>query len=102
MDPKDWQIRIEKKIDDLKEENSEQNVVLGRMEVLFEKNTEILEEHQRRSLASEKRLDIVEETVERTDKKIASHLAFLKGVVWVFGVGATLIGIATGLYRALN
>ena len=94
MEEGDWKLRIEKKLDLLTTENSKQNITLGKMEVLFEKNTEILQEHQRRSLASERRLDVVEKTVEHTDKKIASHLAFLRGAIWFVGIISTVAGIS--------
>jgi hypothetical protein len=101
MDIKDWRSRVENKLDLIKEENNKQNIMLGKMEVLFEKNTEILEEHQRRSLASENRLDIVEQAVEQTEKKIVSHLSFIKGAIWVLGGLASLIGIALTIKRLL-
>lgn len=90
----EWKNRIERKLDMITQENSKQNITLGKMEVLFEKNTEILVEHQRRSLASERRLDVVEKTVEHTDRKIASHLSFIKGAIWFVGILGTVAGVS--------
>lgn len=87
--------KIEVKIDKLTDQNGEQNVKLGKMEVMFEKQQTILDEHQRRSIASENRINLIEKHQSNIDKTFEKHLSFVKGSIWVVGaLGATLSIIA--------
>lgn len=78
--------KLEHKIDGLRDTNEKQNVTLGKMEVLFEKQQAILEEHHKRSLHLEKIVEILE-------KKFEKHLSFVKGAFWLFGLLLTLLGM---------
>ena len=70
----------------------EQYAVLIKLQTIITYNTEILEEHQRRSEASEARLDIVE-------RNEAQFKSFIKGVAWVFGGLGSLLGL---LWLSIN
>jgi len=69
---------IERKIDSVIEVNNQQNVTLAKLEQILEVNTDILDEHQKRTTLSEERLHTFEIKFER-------HIASLKGAAWVIG-----------------
>lgn len=87
---KDELVRVNEKIDEVQSVNSEQNVILGKMEVMFEKQQEILDNHMQRTAANEKRIELVEERQKTVDEKLIKHLSFIKGAVWLFGALITL------------
>ena len=100
----EWKNKTDVKFDKLFELNKKQDIALIELKMISEKNTEILEEHQRRSLASEKRHDVIEKQVMELQHKIGSHLNYIEGVLkgaksvtksfaWVLGVVSTIIGI---------
>lgn len=67
----DGQVRLEETL-------NTQTKILVRLDTMITHNSEVLNEHQRRSTASEKRLDLLEQ-------KDAHYKSFIKGATWVFG-----------------
>lgn len=82
--------RLEAKVDKLNEVNSEQNLTLAKMAVLFENQQEILKEHMRRSESNEKHIHVVEKTLEK-------HLHFIRGIIWIAGVFCTSLIAVLGV-----
>lgn len=69
---------------DLKEEQSEIKEMVVKQGVILERNTEIVEEHERRSTASEHRLELLErrDLMINGFLKISAGLAGVIGTVW--------------------
>lgn len=84
--------KVENKVDDITKVNHNQNIILNKLEIMFEKQQEILEEHQRRSLASERRIEIME-------NKSTKNAGFIQGAAWIVGGLATLISVYSILVK---
>ncbi len=69
---------------DLKEEQSEMKEMIVKQGVIQERNTYVLEEHERRSTASENRLELLEQRDLMINGflKISAGLAGVIGTVW--------------------
>lgn len=82
--------KIEVKIDNIVEVNNQQNIQLTQLTLMFKQNHEILVEHQKRSEASEARIQLMED-------KFLSHLSFLRGAMWIvgsiFSVSIAILGL---------
>ena len=91
--------KLETKVDNLFDINSKQNVILAKMEVMFEKQQETLEEHQRRSLASENRLELMESKQIKMDTKFEKHLSYLNGAMGLIGLVSVIAGIVGVLVK---
>lgn len=62
------------------------------------KNTVVLEEHQRRSAASEKRLELIEMELE----PIKDHVKLINGVVWFVVKAVAFLGSLLSLVYILK
>ena len=83
---------------DLKEDIRQLDNKFDSMQDILVKNTSVLEEHERRSTASEKRIDILEDKVsnaQRAADKIKGF--FIYGSIMLTGLGT----LATLIYRFL-
>ena len=85
--------KLELKLEKIEEVNSQQNVILAKMESMFERQQDILEEHQRRSLASEKRIEILEDSMNKVDKSVESQVSFVRGAMFILGGLISLLGL---------
>jgi hypothetical protein len=107
------------KVDKILEELNEIKVVLGRHQVLHEKNSESLDYHIKRTDNAEKyikevyeEVHVIEEKLENKISKLSSEFhkeknsgvnrrAFYKGAAWIIGIiFAIIIAILqTGIFR---
>lgn len=76
--------KIEKKLDSLTETNTNQSIVLAKLEEILSVNTKSLIKHEKRTTISEERLHTFE-------LKFEKHLSFIKGGFWVITGIFTLI-----------
>lgn len=97
MSEQHWKDKIETKLDEISETNKRQELLLLELKINNERNTDILAEHQRRSIASENRHDVVEGEIVLLQSDIRSHLSFIRGAIWLGG--AVLAGL--GVYKTL-
>jgi len=79
--------KIESKIDSMQEVLIDARIILSR-------NTQILDEHQRRSVASEERADALEAHVDILKDSLVSELLPIKNYI---GTIKTLLKVVTGL-----
>lgn len=83
------------RFDKLIQLQQEQSQTLVELKIILQSNTHVLEEHQRRSVASESRLD-------RLEKSEQKHYGFIKGSIWIISITwAVIISIAS-LYVKLR
>ena len=75
---------LEKNQEKIEQTLDNQTDILKDLKDILERNTETLETHERRSTASEKRLDILE-------KKDIKYKSFVRGAVWVLGSIAVIL-----------
>ena len=83
---REYLFELKEDITEIKIENAEQHVTL--------------KEHTRRSLASEKRLEEVEDIAIGTQSTLNSHLAFIKGAIWVLGGIGVFLGVVWTCFQA--
>ena len=86
--------RIDDKIDQLKETNGKQDVILARLELILERNTDSLEQHMKRTEKNEERIELIENKL----LKQAGVLTFLWKTLTVVSI---LVGIAVGVSRLI-
>tara|TARA_R110000803_G_scaffold200258_3_gene264555 strand:+ start:2018 stop:2320 length:303 start_codon:yes stop_codon:yes gene_type:complete len=86
--------RLEGKMDDLVTLNGKQEVKLGIMTEILDKNTESLIEHSARTAASEERQSVVEDTLSVLLKKIDKSVGFVNGAMWFGGIVLAIFGLA--------
>ena len=83
---------LKKKINEIDEKVTDQKIMLIELKSMFKHQQDVLEEHQRRSMASENRLDVVE-------KEVIKHLSFFKGAIWLFGGFFTFLTIVISFFK---
>ena len=108
MDDDKWKEKIEQRLEDLRKVNHEQSIILAKMEIIFEKNTLILLQHENRSTTNESRLDMIElshiqlgEAIIAQKEALDRHFAFLKGAGWVVGSFITLLSVYVAIVKVL-
>jgi len=95
-------IDLDGKMDKIVDLSNEQNIRLTRIETIIERNADVLKEHQRRSIANEKRVETVEKSLISVQCSIDSHLQFIKGSIKLFGGLLGLISISLGILKTLQ
>lgn len=76
--------KLEDKLEKLVECMNRQEVHLGRLSVITDKQEQNLVEHMKRTEANEERLTLMENT-------LLEHLSFVKGAVYVVGFLITIL-----------
>lgn len=92
----DFNALISKQLDKLDSKMEKMDSKMDDMAKVHERNTVVLEEHERRSTASESRISILEEKELRRAQKAAKLTGF------VYYSGVTLGGIAALVYFLVN
>lgn len=85
--------RLEAKLDDVIKTNNNQDIILTKLELILERNTDSLEEHMKRTEKNEERIELIENRLMRQ----ASIGTFLWKTLIVI---STITGIAAGISRA--
>lgn len=91
--------RIEVKVDKVIEVNNRQDVHLAKLSTIAEQNKVILDEHMARTAANERHIKMTEERTFKLETKLEKHLSFLTGVIKVFSVLVTVVGVLGGLAK---
>ena len=74
------------------------SIHLGEINTALALNTQILEEHQRRSLANEKAVAHLEQSL----KPIALHVALVGALGKLLGIVGTAVGVVLGIMKLLG
>ncbi len=88
MDDKEW---VRGKLEDI-------TTHLGEINTTLALNTAALEEHQRRSIANEKNLDLL----RKEFKPIALHVAVVGALGKLIGIMGTGVGLIIGILKLLG
>lgn len=86
--------RIDEKIDQIKDTNNKQDIILARLELILERNTDSLEEHMKRTEKNEERIELIENRL----LKQASVVSFLWKSLTTISI---VVGVAVGITRLI-
>lgn len=84
--------KIEVKQDKMLQVVIEQNEILAKMQVIQQQHHDSLDEHMKRTMLAEDRL-------LRLETKDHQFQSFIKGVIWVSGIAASLAGLIIAYFR---
>lgn len=92
---KDGLDKIDSKIDKLDERLDNVDVTLGKQSI-------ILEDHTRRSLANEEQVELLKKKLEEDVKPLRNHVLMVNTVFKIIGVVASSVGVFSGVLRLIE